>query len=153
MGTPDLQWVSDFSSKLQSSTTTFHHKMLGCIICQTLLQLLVFMWTKISWDGNICNLICRKCQQNSHISDTKYHVTPHTIFSVLISYTNKYGMLMSIVGLPLSLRIIHMVEENLTIYLPIVFNSKCEYFGVYANDWRKNFHLIYGPHATCPLVW
>ena len=45
-----------------------------------------------------------------------------------------------------------MVEGNLTILSPIIFNSKCEKFGVYAKDWWANFHLIYGTHATCLLI-
>ena len=69
---------SNFSSKFQSSMTTFHHKLLtreGRVLANE--------WISSIIQDNICSLIHKCCHPKSYHSDIKYHMTLNTAFRVV----------------------------------------------------------------------
>ena len=72
---------SDFSSKIQSSITIFHHKLL------TTKGRGYDQWMKLSIiHDSICILLLKKCRLKNYHNDIKYHTTLNIMFSIVSTY-------------------------------------------------------------------
>ena len=107
-----------FSSKFQSSMTTFHYKILGFT---KYTRLCFNYWhldeVEVSWDNNTCKLIHKKC----HHCDINDHMTLNTICNVVPPPPPKPPAYILVhLGIVRGLVFLHISEVNL---LPLKCDS------------------------------